>query len=288
MSWFQKLIPSRIRTEANERSQSIPEGLWTNCSSCQAILYSTELERNSYVCPRCQGHLRLAARKRLELFFDQQGLEEIKLDEYQVDVLKFKDSKKYKDRISTAQKTTGEFDAMVAMEGTVLGQPVVATCFEFSFIGGSMGSAVGNLFAKAAEVSLAKKMPFVCFSTSGGARMQEAVISLMQMAKTSAVIAKLGQARLPYISVMTDPTYGGVSASLAMLGDINIAEPNASIGFTGPRVIEQTVRETLPDDFQKSDFLMEHGMVDLIVDRREMRQTIARLLETLTHHQLDT
>ena len=284
MSWFQKLIPSRIRTEAKTRSQNIPEGLWSNCASCQAILYASELERSFYVCPRCQAHQRLPARKRLQQFFDEAGVEEIKIEEYQADKLKFKDSKKYRDRIAAAQKKTGEFDAMVAMQGTILGLPVVATAFEFSFIGGSMGSAVGNLFAKAGTIALEKKRPLICFSASGGARMQEAVISLMQMAKTSAVIAHLGREGLPFVSVMTDPTYGGVTASLAMLGDINIAEPKASIGFTGPRVIEQTVREKLPDDFQKSDFLLEHGMVDMIVDRREMRQTIARLLENFLHY----
>jgi len=289
MSWFQKLIPSRIRTDASSRTKNVPEGLWTNCSACSAILYNTELERNFYVCPRCNHHLRLGARQRLDLFLDEDNRQEIAADVVPVDKLKFRDNKKYKDRLSAAQKMTGEKDAMVAMQGTINSHPIVASAFEFSFIGGSMGAAVGERFTQAATVAIEQRMPYICFSTSGGARMQEAVISLMQMAKTSAVIAKLAQAKIPYISVMTDPTYGGVSASLAMLGDINIAEPNASIGFTGPRVIEQTVRETLPDDFQKSDFLLEHGMVDMIVDRRKMRDQITRIIECFMHtHRQET
>jgi len=253
MSWFKKLLPSRIRTEVSDRKKNVPEGLWTTCNACAAILYNADLEMNIYVCPRCDYHLRISARKRLDLFLDPMNRQELAMDVEPVDRLKFKDSKRYKDRLVNAQKDTGEKDALIAFKGLVQGVPLVVTAFEFSFIGGSMGAAVGERFTRAATIALQERLPFVCFSTSGGARMQEAVISLMQMAKTSAVLARLAQAGLPYISVMTDPTYGGVSASLATLGDINIAEPRAMIGFTGPRVIEQTVRTPLPNGFQQSE-----------------------------------
>ena len=287
MSWFKKLLPSRIRTEVADRKKNVPEGLWTTCNACAAILYNADLENNVYVCPRCDYHLRITARKRLDLFLDPINRQELAMDIEPVDRLKFKDSKRYKDRLSSAQKETGEKDALVAFKGLVKGVPLVVTAFEFSFIGGSMGAAVGERFVRAATIALQERLPYICFSTSGGARMQEAVFSLMQMAKTSAVLARLSQAGLPYISVMTDPTYGGVSASLATLGDINIAEPRAMIGFTGPRVIEQTVRTALPNGFQQSEFLVEHGLVDMIVDRREMRDKIASLAQKLMHAEMN-
>jgi len=282
MSWFKKLLPSRIRTDVTERKKNVPEGLWTTCTACAAILYNADLENNVYVCPRCEYHLRISARKRMELFLDPINRQELAMDVEPVDRLKFKDTKRYKDRISAAQKATGEKDALLAFKGFVQGVPLVVTAFEFGFIGGSMGAAVGERFARAATIALEERLPFICFSTSGGARMQEAVISLMQMAKTSAVLSRLSRAGIPYISVMTDPTYGGVSASLATLGDINIAEPRAMIGFTGPRVIEQTVRTPLPNGFQQSEFLVDHGMVDMIIDRRQMREKIAGLVSKLT------
>jgi acetyl-CoA carboxylase, carboxyl transferase, beta subunit len=283
MSWFQKLMPSRIRTEpGKERARSIPEGLWTKCDKCGAVLYKPEVERNLDVCPKCNAHFRMGARRRLDLFLDEEPRVELAASVVPVDALRFKDSKKYKDRLVQAQKQTGEQDALVVMKGSVKGIPVVACAFEFNFLGGSMGSVVGERFVRAAAESLKEKIPLVCFSASGGARMQEALFSLMQMAKTSAALAKLREAGIPYISVMTDPTTGGVSASLAMLGDINIGEPGALIGFAGPRVIEQTVRETLPEGFQRSEFLLEHGAIDLIVDRREMRDRIAGLLAMMT------
>jgi len=287
MSWFKKLLPSRIRTEVSDRKKNVPEGLWTTCNACAAILYNADLEMNIYVCPRCDYHLRISARKRLDLFLDPMNRQELAMDVEPVDRLKFKDSKRYKDRLVNAQKDTGEKDALIAFKGLVQGVPLVVTAFEFSFIGGSMGAAVGERFTRAATIALQERLPFVCFSTSGGARMQEAVISLMQMAKTSAVLARLAQAGLPYISVMTDPTYGGVSASLATLGDINIAEPRAMIGFTGPRVIEQTVRTPLPNGFQQSEFLVSHGFIDMIVDRRQMRDTVAGLARKLMYAEMN-
>jgi acetyl-CoA carboxylase carboxyl transferase subunit beta len=280
MSWFKKLIPSRIRTESK---RGVPEGVWTKCPECQAVLYRIELERSYEVCPKCNHHIRLTARKRFEYFFDQGIFHELAQNVEPVDRLKFRDSKRYKDRLSAAQKATGEKDALIVGKGTINGLPVVAVAFDFNFIGGSMGVAVGERFCVGVDEALRDKVPFICFSTSGGARMQEAVLSLLQMAKTSASLRILSDAGLPYVSVMTDPTYGGVSASLAMLGDINIAEPRAMIGFTGPRVIAQTVRETLPEGFQTAEFLLEHGFVDMIVDRREMRNTVAGLLAKLTH-----
>ena len=281
MSWLKKLMPARIRTEAaTSRKRSVPEGLWEKCDKCGAVLYRPELEENLEVCPKCAHHMPIRARARLAAFLDGEGTE-IGAALGPVDVLKFKDQKKYSDRIKAAQKASGERDALIAMEGTLAGRPLVACAFDFAFMGGSMGSVVGERFALAAERALEIGAPLVCFSATGGARMQESLFSLMQMAKTSAALGRLRAARLPYISVMTHPTTGGVSASLAMLGDINMAEPEALIGFAGPRVIEQTVRETLPEGFQRSEFLLEHGAIDQICDRRELRERIAHLLAML-------
>ncbi len=282
MSWFKKLIPSQIRTDGGSK-RNVPEGLWTKCDNCDAVLYRAELERNLEVCPKCGHHMRISARRRLGAFLDEGNQVEIGEKLTPIDRLKFKDSKKYKDRLSQAQKETGENDAMIALQGQILGQPIVAAAFEFRFLGGSMGSVVGEKFVRAAEICIENRIPFVCFSASGGARMQEALFSLMQMAKTSAVLAELSRHGIPYISVLTDPTMGGVSASYAMLGDINIAEPKALIGFAGPRVIEQTVRETLPEGFQRSEFLLDHGAIDMIIDRREIRSILASILAILTH-----
>lgn len=279
MSWFEKLIPSKIRTTV--RSRSVPEGVWCKCPACDNVLYRAELERNLHVCPKCDHHQRINARTRLESFLDPEDRIEIAADVRPVDMLKFKDSKRYKDRIIQAQKATGENDALLAMQGTINQLPVVAVSFDFSFMGGSMGAVVGEKFVRAAKVSLEKNIPLICFSASGGARMQEGLFSLMQMAKTSAILTQLSKKHIPFVSVMTDPTMGGVSASLAMLGDINAAEPNALIGFAGPRVIEQTVRETLPEGFQRSEFLLEHGAIDMIIDRRQMRDRLASLLGML-------
>ena len=280
MSWFSKLVPSKIRTVGGNK-RTVPEGLWVKCDGCSAVLYRSELERSFDVCPKCGHHMRIGARQRLEIFLDEGSRKEIGDKLEPVDILKFRDSKKYRDRLNTAQKSTGEKDALIVMSGKLEGLPVVAAAFEFKFMGGSMGSVVGERFVRAAEVCLEEGRPLICFSASGGARMQEALFSLMQMAKSSAALAKLSEAGIPYISVLTDPTMGGVSASLAMLGDVNIAEPEALIGFAGPRVIEQTVRETLPEGFQRSEFLLEHGAIDMIVDRREMRNKIASLLKML-------
>ncbi len=277
MSWFDKLLPPKIKNDGPKRA-SIPEGLWRKCGSCGAVLYSAEIESNMNVCPKCTHHMRIGARRRLDLFLDPERRVEVGANLMPVDPLKFKDTKKYRDRLAEAQQATGERDALVAMEGAVMGLPVVAAAFEFSFLGGSMGSVVGERFVRAAETSIRDHIPLVCFSASGGARMQESLFSLMQMAKTSAVIADLSERHIPFISVLTDPTMGGVSASLAMLGDVIIAEPKALIGFAGPRVIEQTVREKLPEGFQRSEFLVDHGAVDIIMDRREMRERIASLL----------
>ncbi len=281
MSWFEKLLPSKIRTEGSKK-KTVPEGLWTKCQGCGQVLYRAELERNLDVCPKCGFHHRIGARRRLGFFLDPEPQAEIGAEIEPLDVLKFKDSKKYKDRLAQAQKATGEKDALVVMMGQVKGLAVVAAAFEFGFMGGSMASVVGERFVRGVNLAMERGIPLVCFSASGGARMQEALISLMQMAKTSAALARLSERGLPYISVLTDPTMGGVSASLAMLGDINMAEPKALIGFAGPRVIEQTVRETLPEGFQRSEFLLEHGAVDMIVDRREMRDRIANVLSMLS------
>jgi acetyl-CoA carboxylase carboxyl transferase subunit beta len=281
MSWFEKLMPSRISTE--KRTRSVPEGVWIKCPKCDAQLYRNELERNLQVCPKCDHHLRIGARKRLAFFLDPDSQEELSGQLEPQDPLKFRDSKRYRDRIVQAQKKTGEKDAIVSVAGTLLGRPIVACAFEFSFMGGSMGSVVGERFARAANYAGENGMPLISFAASGGARMQEALFSLLQMAKTSAALARLGQAGVPFISVLTDPTTGGVSASLAMLGDVNIAEPNALIGFAGPRVIEQTVRQKLPEGFQRSEFLLDHGAIDMIVDRREMREQVADLLAKFEH-----
>lgn len=284
MSWLQKFLPSTIRTESTATPRrSVPEGLWAKCPDCNAVLYRAELERNLDVCPKCGHHMRIGARRRLETFLDPEPRVEIAGQLQPVDALKFKDSKRYKDRLAQAQKATGENDALVVIMGQVKGVPLVAAAFEFSFMGGSMGSVVGEKFVRAVNTAIEHKLPLVSFSASGGARMQEALFSLMQMAKTSAALTKLSERGLPFISVLTDPTMGGVSASFAMLGDIHIAEPKALIGFAGPRVIEQTVRETLPEGFQRSEFLVEKGAIDLIVDRRQMRDRIASLLAMMTH-----
>jgi len=281
MSWFSKLVPSKIRTVGGNK-RTVPEGLWIKCDGCSAVLYRSELERNFDVCPKCSHHMRIGARLRLEMFLDTGSAQELDANLEPVDVLKFKDSKKYRDRLNTAQKATNEKDALLTMQGTLQGLSIVAVAFEFRFMGGSMGAVVGERFVRAAKLSLDRGWPLVCFSASGGARMQEALFSLMQMAKTSAALAKLSEAGIPYISVLTDPTMGGVSASFAMLGDINIAEPRALIGFAGPRVIEQTVRETLPEGFQRSEFLLEHGMVDMVVNRHKLRATLSELCRLLT------
>ncbi len=280
MSWFEKLVPAKIRTEASRKS-SIPEGLWNKCPSCDAILYKAELERNLDVCPKCDHHMRISGRKRLHIFLDPDNRAELGEELRPTDPLKFKDSKRYKDRIAQAQKATNEKDALIVVCGQLLGRNVVAAAFNFDFMGGSMGSVVGERFVRGVNVSLEQKTPMILFSASGGARMQESLLALFQMAKTSAALTRLAEAGIPFISVMTDPTMGGVSASLAMLGDINIAEPRALIGFAGPRVIEQTVGEKLPEGFQRSEFLQEHGTIDMIVDRRKMRDRIANILSLL-------
>ncbi len=279
MSWFEKIMPSRIKTE--RRTRSVPEGLWIKCPACDAVLYRAELERNLYVCPKCSHHMRIGARQRLLWFLDEGPQVEVGAGVQPEDILKFKDSKRYKDRLAQAQKATGEKDALIVLAGQLLGNPVVASAFEFEFLGGSMGSVVGERFRRGVDFCIANRTPFVCFTSSGGARMQEALFSLQQMAKTSAALARLAKARLPYVAVMTDPTMGGVSASLAMLGDLNLAEPRALIGFTGPRIIQQTMRETLPEGFQRSEFQLEHGAVDMIVDRRDMRDRIGGMLAML-------
>ena len=282
MNWFDKLIPSRIRTEARTK-RAVPEGVWAKCPGCNAVLYRAELERNLEVCPKCGHHNRLNARRRLDAFLDPEPREEIGADIESLDPLKFKDIKKYKDRLVAAQKQTAEKEALVVMRGRVKGLDVVAAAFEFGFMGGSMGSVVGERYVRGIDAALRNGAAVVSFAASGGARMQESLFSLMQMAKTSAALGRLHERGLPFVSVMTDPTMGGVSASLAMLGDLNLAEPNALIGFAGPRVIEQTVRETLPEGFQRSEFLLEHGALDMIMDRRDMRDRIADLIAMLTH-----
>ncbi|CAM3512751.1 acetyl-CoA carboxylase, carboxyltransferase subunit beta [Parendozoicomonas haliclonae] len=280
-SWLDKLVPSLSRSSRQTGKSNVPEGLWKKCVKCEAVLYRPELERNMDVCPKCEHHMRVPARQRLEWLLGD-SREELFADLEPVDRLKFKDSKKYKDRLSQAQKDTGEKDALICMKGSLDGLDVVTAAFEFSFMGGSMGTVVGEKFVRAGEYCLEHRIPLVCFSASGGARMQEALFSLMQMARTSAVLEKMKQAGIPYISVLTDPVYGGVSASLAMLGDLNIAEPRALVGFAGPRVIEQTVREKLPEGFQRSEFLLEHGQVDMIVHRHQMKETLTRLLKRMT------
>ncbi|HEX5314364.1 MAG TPA: acetyl-CoA carboxylase, carboxyltransferase subunit beta [Gammaproteobacteria bacterium] len=281
MSWLRKLVPSRIESDGRKTRRSVPEGVWVRCPACGAMLYRAELERNLKVCPKCDHHLRMGSRERIASFLDAEPRTEIGADVAPVDFLHFRDSKRYRDRLVQAQKATGERDALVVVQGKLKGIPVVAAAFEFGFMGGSMGSVVGERFVLAVETAIRSGSAFVCFSASGGARMQEALTSLLQMAKTSAALAALREKHLPFVSVLTDPTTGGVSASLAMLGDLNIAEPKALIGFAGPRVIEQTVRETLPEGFQRSEFLLEHGALDQVVDRRELRERIAGLLGML-------
>lgn len=287
MSWFKKLLPSRIRTGTDSK-KGVPEGLWSKCDNCNSVLYRSELERNLEVCPKCDYHMRISARTRLNYFLDPKPGIEIGTEVGPEDRLKFKDLKKYKDRLSAAQKSTGEKEALIVMRGEVCGLPAVVAVFEYNFIGGSMGAAVGERFVRAVNACIEHQIPLICFSSSGGARMQEALISLMQMAKVSAALARLAEQGIPFISILTDPTMGGVSASLAMLGDIIIAEPNALIGFAGPRVIEQTVREKLPDGFQRSEFLLSHGAIDMILHRNEMRTAVSRLLAKLTKQKVKT
>lgn len=282
MSWLTKLLPPRINKAGSAAKKSIPEGLWSKCSACEAVLYRADLDSNHAVCPKCGHHQRIRARDRLERLLDPEGRSEIGATVMPVDPLKFRDSKRYTDRVSAATKDTGEDDALIVIRGTIKGFPVVVACFEFEFMGGSMGSVVGERFMRGVRAAEELRAPFICITASGGARMQEGLFSLMQMAKTNAGLTRLSRRRLPFITVLTDPTMGGVSASFAFMGDVVIAEPGALIGFAGPRVIEQTVRETLPDGFQRSEFLLEKGAIDMIVDRREMRDTLARLIGLLT------
>ncbi len=282
MSWLEKIRPKGPATKVKDRTQNVPEGIWTKCPKCSSPLYRPELEKNLLVCPKCQHHIRISARKRIDIFLDKNNRQEIATEVKPIDRLKFKDVKKYNDRLTEAQKLTGEDDALIAFKGTLKDIPVIVVAFEFTFHGGSMGYVVGERFTRAAHMALEQKTPLICFSATGGARMQEALISLMQMAKTSAVIEKLKVNSIPYVSVMTDPVYGGVSASLALLGDINIAEPNARAGFAGPNIIEQTIRQKLPKGFQRAEFLLEHGAIDMIVARSKMRDTLASLLSKLT------
>ncbi len=282
MSWLQKLLPPKIKRNAGAARKAVPEGLWTKCEVCETVLYRADLEQNLSVCPKCDHHMRITARERLDYFLDADGRFEIGAEVVPVDFLKFVDSRRYIERLDQAQAETEEEDALVAMQGSIVNLPLVAVAFEFRFLGGSMGSVVGERFVRAARTAVEQGIPFVCFSASGGARMQEGLTSLMQMAKTTAVLTRLAAARLPFISVLTDPTMGGVSASFAMIGDVVIAEPKALVGFAGPRVIEQTVRQTLPEGFQRSEFLLEHGAIDMIVDRRQMRDRIANLLRLLS------
>lgn len=288
MSWFRKLLPPKIKSSAATARKAVPEGLWSKCPSCQSTLYFTDLENNFHVCPKCNHHNRISARTRLDLFFDPDGRAELGSEVVPVDTLKFRDSKRYADRLEEAEAATSETDALVVIQGTVKGVPLVAAAFEFGFMGGSMGSVVGERFARAVEACSDEKLPFMCYTASGGARMQEGLLSLMQMAKTTAALHMLSKARLPFISVLTDPTMGGVSASFAFLGDVVIAEPGALIGFAGPRVIEQTVREVLPDGFQRAEFLLEKGAIDMIVDRRQMRDKVASLVTALQREPVPT
>jgi acetyl-CoA carboxylase carboxyl transferase subunit beta len=283
MSWFQKLLPPKIKRRENDNiKKSVPDGLWHKCPSCQAVLYHADLEKNLSVCPKCNHHHRITARTRLDWLLDSEGRFEIGAEVLPVDTLKFKDSRKYSERLTAAKRDTGEDDALVVQQGSIHAVPVIAAAFEFSFMGGSMGSVVGERFVRGVQLAVEQKMPFICFASSGGARMQEGLLSLMQMAKTCAALTQLSEARLPFISVLTDPTMGGVSASFAFMGDVVVAEPNALIGFAGARVIQQTVRETLPEGFQRAEFLLEHGAIDMIVDRREMRDQLTTLITLLS------
>ena len=281
MSWLKKLLPPKINRDGGSPKKNVPEGLWSKCDACEAVLYRTDLEKNLYVCPKCNHHNRLSARERLDTLLDTEGRFEIGYEVLPVDTLKFKDSRRYTERLDEARKDTEEDDALIVMQGSIKTIPLVVAVFEFKFLGGSMGSVVGERFVRGVQVCLEQKLPFVCFTASGGARMQEGPLSLMQMSKTCAALTQLGAEKLPFISVLTDPTMGGVSASFALIGDVVFAEPNALIGFAGPRVIEQTVRETLPEGFQRSEFLLQHGAIDLIVDRREMRDKLASVITLL-------
>ncbi|MFM8464247.1 MAG: acetyl-CoA carboxylase, carboxyltransferase subunit beta [Burkholderiaceae bacterium] len=287
MSWLEKLLPPRIQRSDPNTRRSVPEGLWVKCPSCESVLYRTDLETNQQVCPKCDHHMRISARERLDALLDPEGRYEIGQEVLPVDTLKFKDSKKYPDRLKAAIDATGETDALVVMGGAILSVPVVVACFEFEFMGGSMGSVVGERFVRAAQTALEQKVPLICVTATGGARMQEGLLSLMQMAKTTAMLTKLSEKKLPFISVLTDPTMGGVSASFAFMGDVVIAEPKALIGFAGPRVIENTVREKLPEGFQRSEFILTKGAIDMIVDRRKMREEIAQLLALLQNQPAD-
>jgi acetyl-CoA carboxylase carboxyl transferase subunit beta len=287
MSWLEKLLPTKIQpTDPSER-RTVPEGLWVKCPSCETVLYKTDLEQNINVCPKCGHHHRIAARARLDAFLDQEGRFEIGQEVLPVDALKFKDSKKYPERLKEALETTGETDALVVMGGAIHSIAVIAACFEFQFMGGSMGSVVGERFVRGVETAIEQKTPFISFTSTGGARMQEGLLSLMQMAKTNAALTRLAKAKLPYISVLADPTMGGVSASFAFMGDVVIAEPKALIGFAGPRVIENTVRETLPEGFQRAEFLLQTGAVDMIMDRRELRVSVAKMIAMLQRQSAD-
>ncbi|MCA1323109.1 acetyl-CoA carboxylase, carboxyltransferase subunit beta [Herbaspirillum sp. alder98] len=288
MSWLEKLLPPQIQRSGSASRKSIPEGLWVKCPSCEAVLYRTDLESNLHVCPKCSHHMRIRARARLDALLDEGGRYEIGQEALPIDTLKFKDSKKYPDRLKDAMESTGETDAMVVLGGAIMTLPVVVACFEFEFMGGSMGSVVGERFARGAQAALEQKVPFICITATGGARMQEGLLSLMQMAKTTSMLTKLAEKKLPFISVLTDPTMGGVSASFAFMGDVVMAEPRALIGFAGPRVIENTVREKLPEGFQRSEFLVTKGAIDMIVDRRKMREEIARLLALLQNQPAET
>jgi acetyl-CoA carboxylase carboxyl transferase subunit beta len=281
MSWLKKLLPPKINRDGGSPKKNVPEGLWSKCDACEAVLYRTDLEKNLSVCPKCNHHNRLTARERLDTLLDTEGRYEIGYEVQPIDTLKFKDSRRYTERLDEARKETEEDDALVVMQGSIKTIPLVVAAFEFKFLGGSMGSVVGERFVRGVQVCLEQKLPFVCFTASGGARMQEGLLSLMQMSKTCAALTQLGAEKLPFVSVLTDPTMGGVSASFALIGDVVFAEPNALIGFAGPRVIEQTVRETLPDGFQRSEFLLQHGAIDLIVDRREMRDKLASVITLL-------
>jgi acetyl-CoA carboxylase carboxyl transferase subunit beta len=281
MSWLQKLLPPKIKRDSASPKKAMPEGLWSKCESCEAVLYRSDLEKNFYVCPKCSHHNRISARERLDYLLDVEGRYEIGAEVLPVDTLKFKDSRRYTERLQEARNNTSEEDALVVMQGSIKALPVVAAAFEFGFLGGSMGSVVGERFIRGVQVCLEQRLPFVCITATGGARMQEGVLSLVQMAKTCASLTQLSNERLPFFSVLTDPTMGGVSASFAMIGDVVLAEPGALIGFAGPRVIEQTVRETLPEGFQRSEFLLQHGAIDMIVDRRQMREKLAHLITLL-------
>ena len=280
MSWLHKLLPPRIKREGHPK-KTVPEGRWSKCESCEAVLYRADLEKNLYVCPKCSHHKRVSARERLDWLLDLEGRYEIGAEVVPVDTLKFKDSRKYIERLDEARTETSEEDALVVMQGSIKALPVVAAAFEFGFLGGSMGSVVGERYVRGVQVCLEQRLPFICFTATGGARMQEGLLSLMQMAKTCAALTQLARERLPFVSVLTDPTMGGVSASFAMIGDVVVAEPGALIGFAGPRVIEQTVRETLPEGFQRAEFLLEHGAIDMIVDRRQMRDKLSSLITLL-------